>query len=176
MYDWGLFSGGPRGSRHPPLMPKTLQTRHLASLTSVFVLIIPSSAFAFGVNPPQTGCFIRVDDPHISTSAIENYGTRAVKVNAHSVCNFAIRDLYITVEIYESSRFRNQKIANNTINKPGLILPNKKIFNKETTRTCKKTEIRSFYGVGYARTTINGRNYQTPHVRSKNIVRLRCSF
>lgn len=94
-------------------------------------------ASALGVRPPRTGCYITVDDPHISTSVIERYGKRAVKVNANSLCNFAVQDLYLTVEIYQSSVSGFRRVASYTESVLGVTPPNKRVFNKKTYALCK---------------------------------------
>lgn len=148
---------------------------HTAIAASLVLIQTAHPASGFGVSPPKTGCYITVDDPHISTSVKERYGQRAVKVNASSLCNFAVQDLFLTVQIYQSSGPGFQKVVSYTVSAPSVTPPNERVFNKKTYGLCKSKSNKVFYGVGFATATINGRRYETPPTRSQNKVSLTCT-
>lgn len=148
---------------------------HTVIAASYALAQTPNPASGFGVRPPRTGCYITVDDPHISTSIMERYGERAVKVNANSVCNFAVEGLFLTVEIYQSAGPGFQRVASYTVSAPSVTVPNKRVFNKKTYQVCNSRSKKVFYGVGFAKATINGRKFETPPARSQNKVSLACT-
>ena len=83
------------------------------------------------VTPPATKCNIRIDDPHISKYLLRTRGVLAVKVNARSTCDKAMRNLVLKVEIYKVGLFRDYQVDSAEIRIPGLIYANKVIKNEE---------------------------------------------
>ena len=76
-------------------MPNHLKSRYLIH-SLIIVLVGTFSSFDQAlavVTLPATKCNIRVDDPHISKYILRARGYLAVKVNARSICDKAMRNL-----------------------------------------------------------------------------------
>ena len=167
-----------RGARHPPGMPKLAHSNFRLLVTLLLMLTTSStsaSAYTLGVTPPQTECFVTIEDAHLSTSVFEKSGLPAVKVNAKSQCNFPTSQLRLTVEIYKKGRFmRVYRVARQPKNVQRVIKATEQIENNGTFRICKNTIVTTYFGVVYARVLINGKYFQTPKARSEHDTYLPC--
>lgn len=91
---------------------------------------------AAAVTPPATKCNIRIDDPHISKYILRTRGYFAVKVNARSTCDKAMRNLELNVEIYKVGLLRDYQVGKEKVQIPGLIYANKVIKNEKANTEC----------------------------------------
>jgi hypothetical protein len=134
---------------------------------------IPSDAISV-VTPPITPCYIEVDDAHISTYLLRKEGTRAVKVNARSVCNQPMRKLKLTVEIYKERLFGDKLVAFDSVVVPTGIPGNKVIRNEKVSAKCLNSKESRYYGSAYATAVIGNKSLKTFKVRSEQTVTIRC--
>ena len=141
-------------------------------ISSVLLLSLwQSSSFA---TSPTTNCYIRVDNPHISTSLKRTRGVTAVKVNARSKCDKAMSNLTLYVEIYKVGFFRNELVKGEKREELGYISPNKIIKNFRTYEECTSSKMSRYFGKAFATAFIEGRQFSTPSVWSKKTVSLPC--
>ena len=126
------------------------------------------------VTPPATKCNIRVDDPHISKYILRTRGYLAVKVNARSTCDKAMRNLELTVEIYKVGLLRDYQVGKEKVQIPGLIYANKVIKNEKTYTKCHSQKTTKYYGIAYASAVINGQLRKTLKVTSAKTISLEC--
>lgn len=113
-------------------MTNHLKSRYLIH-SLIIVLLGTFSSFDKAlavVTPPATKCNIRVDDPHISKYILHTRGYLAVKVNARSTCDKAMRNLQLNVEIYKVGLFRDYRVGKEKVQIPGLIYAKKVIKMK----------------------------------------------
>ncbi|MBU3716292.1 MAG: hypothetical protein FGM63_04555 [Candidatus Nanopelagicaceae bacterium] len=147
----------------------------LANLAIVCVLIsLSQNTSASQVTPPLTKCYIRVDNPHLSKSLKRLKGFDAVKVNAVSTCDRDLVNLKFTVEIKKKGFLRDYEIAERTIDFGGVIPANKRVAHKGTWVRCENSRASRYYGIAYAKGTIDGINVQTLPVITEKIVLLPC--
>jgi hypothetical protein len=126
------------------------------------------------VTPPATKCNIRVDDPHISKYILRTRGYLAVKVNARSTCDKAMRNLELTVEIYKVGLLRDYQVGKEKVQIPGLIYANKVIKNEKTYTKCHSQKTTKYYGIAYASAVIDGQLRKTLKVTSAKTISLEC--
>ena len=126
------------------------------------------------VTPPATKCNIRVDDPHISKYILRTRGYLAVKVNARSTCDKAMRNLELTVEIYKVGLLRDYQVGKEKVQIPGLIYANKVITNEITYTKCHSQKTTKYYGIAYASAVIDGQLRKTLKVTSAKTISLEC--
>ena len=157
-------------------MTNLLKSRYLIHSVIVVLLGTFSSldkAFAV-VTPPATKCNIRVDDPHISRYILRTRGYLAVKVNAQSTCDKAMRNLELNVEIYKVGLLRDYQVAKEKVEIPGLIYANKVIKNETTYRKCLSQKTTKYYGIAFASAVIDGQLRKTLKVTSAKTISLKC--
>lgn len=126
------------------------------------------------VTPPATKCNIRIDDPHISKYLLRTRGVLAVKVNARSTCDKAMRNLVLKVEIYKVGLFRDYQVDSAEVRIPGLIYANKVIKNEEANAECLSQKPSKFYGIAFASAVIDGQPRKTLKVTSAKTISLKC--
>lgn len=154
--------------------------RRKSSSVVVVALILATTmpdlaAESLRVTPPQTRCFVTIDDAHISTYVGERSGQPAVKVNARSTCNLRTDSLFLTVEIFKKGRFmRIHRVAKKELSIQRVMLPEEVIVFKDTYRFCENRTTTTYFGVISARIRIMGRSYQTLKARSEHDVFLAC--
>ena len=126
------------------------------------------------VTPPATKCNIRVDDPHISKYILRTRGYFAVKVNARSTCDKAMRNLELNVEIYKVGLFRDYRVGKGEVQIQGLIYANKVIKNEKVSTECVNQKSSRYYGIAYASAIIDGELRKTLKVTSAKTITLKC--
>ena len=156
-------------------------TNHLKSkyLIHSLILILLGTFSSFDkalavVTPPATKCNIRVDDPHISKYILRTRGYLAVKVNARSTCDKAMRNLELNVEIYKVGLLRDYQVGKEKVQIPGLIYANKVIKNEITYTKCLSQKTTKYYGIAYASALIDGQLRKTLKVTSTKTISLKC--
>jgi len=157
-------------------MTNHLKPRYLIQSLIIVVLGTFSSfdqALAV-VTPPATKCNIRVDDPHISKYILSTRGYLAVKVNARSTCDKAMRNLELNVEIYKVGLFRDYQVGKGEVQIQGLIYANKVIKNEKANTECVNQESSRYYGIAYASAIIDGQLRKTLKVTSAKTITLKC--
>ena len=157
-------------------MPNHLKSKYLIR-SLIIVLVGTFSSFDQAlavVTPPATKCNIRVDDPHISKYILRSRGYLAVKVNARSICDKAMRNLELNVEIYKVGLFRDYRVGKKTVQIPGLIYANKVIKNEITYTRCRSQKPTKYYGIAFASAVIDGQPRKTLRVSSAKTVSLKC--
>jgi hypothetical protein len=126
------------------------------------------------VTPPATKCNIRIDDPHISKYILRTRGYFAVKVNARSTCDKAMRNLELNVEIYKVGLFRDYQVGKGKVQIQGLIYANKVIKNEKANTECVNQKTSKYYGIAYASAIIDGELRNTLKVTSAKTITLKC--
>ena len=157
-------------------MTNYLKSRFLIH-SLIFVLLGTFSSFDKAlavVTPPATKCNIRVDDPHISKYILRTRGYLAVKVNARSTCDKAMRNLELNVEIYKVRLLRDYQVGKEKVQIPGLIYANKVIKNEITYTKCLSQKTTKYYGIAYASAVIDGQLRKTLKVTSAKTISLKC--
>ena len=157
-------------------MTNHLKSRYLIH-SLIFILLGTFSSFDKAlavVTPPATKCNIRVDDPHISKYILRTRGYLAVKVNARSTCDKAMRNLELTVEIYKVGLLRDYQVGKEKVQIPGLIYANKVIKNEITYTKCHFQKTTKYYGIAYASAVIDGQLRKTLKVTSAKTISLEC--
>ena len=157
-------------------MPNHLKSRYLIH-SLIIVLVGTFSSFDQAlavVTPPATKCNIRVDDPHISKYILRTRGYLAVKVNARSICDKAMRNLELNVEIYKVGLFRDYLVGEEKVQIQGLIYANKVIKNEITYAKCRSQKPSKYYGIAFARAVIDGKFKKTLRVTSAKTISLKC--
>ena len=157
-------------------MTNHLKSRYLIHLL-ITVLIGTFSSFNQAlavVTPPATKCNIRVDDPHISKYILRKRGVLAVKVNARSTCDKAMRNLELNVEIYKVGLFRDYRVGKGEVQIQGLIYANKVIKNEKANTECINQKSSRYYGITYASAIIDGQPRKTLKVTSAKTITLEC--
>lgn len=156
-------------------------TNHLKSryLTHSLIIVLLGAFSSFDqalavVTPPATKCNIRVDDPHISEYILRTRGYLAVKVNARSTCDKAMRNLELNVEIYKVGLFRDYQVGKGEVQIQGLIYANKVIKNEKANTECVNQESSRYYGIAYASAIIDGQLRKTLKVTSAKTITLKC--
>ena len=156
-------------------------TNHLKSryLIHALIIVLLGTFSSFDkalavVTPPTTKCNIRVDDPHISNYILRTRGYLAVKVNARSTCDKAMRNLELNVEIYKVGLFRDYQVGKEKVQIPGLIYANKVIKNEITYTKCLTQKTTKYYGIAYASAIIDGQLRKTLKVTSAKTITLKC--
>ena len=157
-------------------MTNHLKSRYLIH-SLIFILLGTFSSFDKAlavVTPPATKCNIRVDDPHISKYILRTRGYLAVKVNARSTCDKAMRNLELNVEIYKVGLFRDYQVGKGEVQIQGLIYANKVIKNEKANTECVNQESSRYYGIAYASAIIDGELRNTLKVTSAKTITLKC--
>jgi hypothetical protein len=157
-------------------MTNLLKSRYLIH-SLIIVLVGTFSSFDKAlavVTPPATKCNIRVDDPHISKYILRTRGYFAVKVNARSICDKAMRNLELNVEIYKIGLFRDYQVGKGKVQIQGLIYANKVIKNEKANTECVNQKSSRYYGIAYARAIIDGELRKTLKVTSAKTITLKC--
>ena len=157
-------------------MTNHLKSRYLIH-SLIIVLLGTFSSFDKAlavVTPPATKCNIRVDDPHISKYILRTRGYLAVKVNARSTCDKAMRNLQLNVEIYKVGLFRDYQVGKGEVQIQGLIYANKVIKNEKANTECVNQESSRYYGIAYASAIIDGELKKTLKVTSAKTITLKC--
>lgn len=157
-------------------MTNYLKSRYLIH-SLIFILLGTFSSFDKAlavVTPPATKCNIRVDDPHISKYILRTRGYLAVKVNARSTCDKAMRNLELNVEIYKVGLLRDYQVGKEKVQIPGLIYANKVIKNEITYTNCLSQKTTKYYGITYASAVIDGQLRKTLKVTSAKTISLKC--
>ena len=156
-------------------------TNHLKSryLIHSFIIVVLGTFSSFDqalavVTPPATKCNIRIDDPHISKYILRTRGYLAVKVNARSTCDKAMRNLELNVEIYKVGLFRDYQVGKGVVQIQGLIYANKVIKNEKANTECVNQESSRYYGIAYASAIIDGQRRKTLKVTSAKTITLKC--
>ena len=156
-------------------------TNHLKSryLIHSFIIVVLGTFSSFDqalavVTPPATKCNIRIDDPHISQYILRTRGYLAVKVNARSTCDKAMRNLELNVEIYKVGLFRDYQVGKGEVQIQGLIYANKVIKNEKANTECVNQESSRYYGIAYASAIIDGQLRKTLKVTSAKTITLKC--
>lgn len=156
-------------------------TNHLKSryLIHSFIIVVLGTFSSFDqalavVTPPATKCNIRIDDPHISQYILRTRGYLAVKVNARSTCDKAMRNLELNVEIYKVGLFRDYQVGKGVVQIQGLIYANKVIKNEKANTECVNQESSRYYGIAYASAIIDGQRRKTLKVTSAKTITLKC--
>lgn len=127
------------------------------------------------VTPPQTDCFVTIDDAHISTYINERSGQPAVKVNGQSTCSVTTDNLILTIEIFKKGSFmRIYSVAKKELSIQRVMLPAQIIEFRDTYRFCKNQRSTKYFGVISARIRILGRSHQTLKARSEHDASLAC--
>ena len=152
---------------------------HYKFFTLLFILTLASMPTgsdhaAAVVTPPATKCNIRIDDPHISKYLLRTRGYLAVKVNARSTCDKAMRNLELNVEIYKVGLFRDYQVGKGKVQIQGLIYANKVIKNEITYAKCLSQKTTKYYGIAYASAVIDGQLRKTLKVTSAKTISLKC--
>lgn len=146
----------------------------LLSILTLASMPIGSDHAAAVVTPPVTKCNIRINDPHISKYILSTRGYFAVKVNARSTCDKAMRNLELNVEIYKVGLLRDYQVGNGKIQIPGLIYAKKVIKNEITYTKCLSQKTTKYYGIAYASAVIDGVLRKTFKVTSAKTISLKC--
>jgi hypothetical protein len=146
----------------------------LLSILTLASMPMSSDHAAAVVTPPATKCNIRIDDPHISKYILRTRGYLAVKVNARSTCDKAMRNLELNVEIYKVGLLRDYQVGKAKIQIPGLIYANKVIKNEITYTKCLSQKTTKYYGIAYASAVIDGELRKTFKVTSAKTISLKC--
>lgn len=157
-------------------MTNHLKSRYLIH-SLIIVLLGTFSSFDKAlavVTPPATKCNIRVDDPHISKYILRTRGYLAVKVNARSSCDKAMRNLELNVEIYKVGLFRDYQVGKGEVQIQGLIYANKVIKNEKANTECVNQKSSRYYGIAYASAIIDGEFRKTLKVTSAKTITLKC--
>jgi len=157
-------------------MTNHLKSRYLIQ-SLIIVLLGTFSSFDQAlavVTPPATKCNIRVDDPHISKYILHTRGYLAVKVNARSTCDKAMRNLELNVEIHKVGLFRDYQVGKGEVQIQGLIYANKVIKNEKANTECVNQESSRYYGIAYASAIIDGQLRKTLKVTSAKTITLKC--
>lgn len=157
-------------------MTNHLKSRYLIH-SLIIVLLGTFSSFDKAlavVTPPATKCNIRVDDPHISKYILRTRGYLAVKVNARSSCDKAMRNLELNVEIYKVGLFRDYQVGKGEVQIQGLIYANKVIKNEKANTECVNQKSSRYYGIAYASAIIDGEFKKTLRVTSAKTITLKC--
>ena len=157
-------------------MTNHLKSRYLIH-SLIFILLGTFSSFDKAlavVTPPATKCNIRVDDPHISKYILRTRGYLAVKVNARSTCDKAMRNLELSVEIYKVGLFRDYQVGKGEVQIQGLIYANKVIKNEKANTECVNQKSSRYYGIAYASAIIDGELRKTLKVTSAKTITLKC--
>ena len=157
-------------------MTNHLRSRYLIH-SLIIVLLGTFSSFDKAlavVTPPATKCNIRVDDPHISKYILRTRGYLAVKVNARSTCDKAMRNLQLNVEIYKVGLFRDYRVGKEKVQIPGLIYAKKVIKNEITYTKCLSKKTTKYYGIAFASAVIDGELRKTLKVTSAKTITLKC--
>ena len=157
-------------------MTNHLKSRYLIH-SLIFILLGTFSSFDKAlavVTPPATKCNIRVDDPHISKYILRTRGYLAVKVNARSTCDKAMRNLELNVEIYKVGLLRDYQVGKEKVQIPGLIYANKVIKNEKANTECVNQKTSKYYGIAYASAIIDGELRNTLKVTSAKTITLKC--
>jgi len=156
-------------------------TNHLKSryLIHSFIIVVLGTFSSFDqalavVTPPATKCNIRIDDPHISQYILRTRGYLAVKVNARSTCDKAMRNLELNLEIYKVGLFRDYQVGKGEVQIQGLIYANKVIKNEKANTECVNQESSRYYGIAYASAIIDGQLRKTLKVTSAKTITLKC--
>ena len=146
----------------------------LLSILTLASMPMGSDHAAAVVTPPATKCNIRIDDPHISEYILRTRGYLAVKVNARSTCDKAMRNLELNVEIYKVGLLRDYQVGKEKVQIPGLIYANKVIKNEITYTKCLSQKTTKYYGIAYASAVIDGELRKTFKVTSAKTISLKC--
>ena len=141
----------------------------------VFCLILAPNLIADGAQADfKASCRIEIDNAHISTSIMRKSQTRAVKVDARSICNkYQIR-VSLTVQIYKVGLFRDHFVRGTTTNPLSRNSSGFIAENNETAGTCLNNRSSRYYGVAFATATIEGQSLVAQRTRSQKIITLAC--
>jgi hypothetical protein len=123
---------------------------------------------------PKTKCFIEIGDPHLSTYLQERRGTRAVKVDAESRCNFFQQNVRLLVRIYKKGRFSDHLVREFETDPVNPKSSGFTVKNWQTHEICKNRKETIYYGTAFAQAEINGKLRRTTLARSADSEPLKC--
>jgi hypothetical protein len=123
---------------------------------------------------PKTKCFIEIGDPHLSTYLQERRGTRAVKVDAESRCNFFQQNVRLLVRIYKKGRFSDHLVREFETDPVNPKSSGFTVKNFQTYEICKNRIETIYYGTAFAQAEINGKLRRTTLARSADSEPLKC--
>lgn len=136
--------------------------------------ITPITAAQVPPTMPNTSCRIEIGNAHISTFILESQGSRAVKVNATSICNITHSNVKLTVRIYKVGRFRNYLVAAYATNPLAPTSRGFRVKNQNAFMECRTHVESRFYGIAFAEAVLAGQKVAAPPTRSKRILPLHC--
>ncbi len=142
----------------------------------LFANLYSDTAFAAeSLEPgPKTKCFIEIGDPHLSTYLQERRGTRAVKVDAESRCNFFQQNVRLLVRIYKKGRFSDHLVREFETDPVNPKSSGFTVKNWQTHEICKNRKETIYYGTAFAQAEINGKLRRTTLARSADSEPLKC--
>jgi hypothetical protein len=132
-------------------------------------------------NPQITGntekkspCRIEVSVAHLSTYLKEFKNTRAVKVNADSICNKPLQNLTIYVEIHKKGWLNDHLVDTFQSSEYSYVAANRKTIYEGAFVICKNLRSTEYYGIAYSRALEDGIWEFAPKAKSIKTLPLRC--
>lgn len=127
--------------------------------------VVTGLTFALMMNKTEDNfCEVRVGSPHLSTFFQELNNSRVVKINAYSTCTKPHSDITLRVELWKEGVLLKRFVRGSVSNFPGVLLPNKKFYNKDTFEICKTNRETKYFGKAFGKALIEGEWYRAKHV------------
>ncbi len=147
----------------------------VVSAVTLNLFIQTNGAIALGqLVPDKAPCRIEIDNAHISKAVMQSEGRSAVKVNARSICDFAQKNVRLTVEIYALKNGKSLLLNTYSTNPLSKSSNGLRVSNTGTVHYCTSKVRTHFYGVAFATAQVGGETLFAKRTRSPKVIRLEC--
>ena len=129
----------------------------------VLTLLFSSYSSAHGAFPPPQ-CRIEIDNAHISTFNVEQFGKRTVKIVARSKCELYQEKVDLTLEIWKSGKIFDRKIKTfKNLKNSGYVVAINHAYIP-----CKNSKLTHYYAIAKGKAFIEGKWRIAPLASTKN--------